>query len=86
MSNLHLTGLENTATLANETNQIDPDVDANFDTIIKQDPHSAVASSITAFRKKIKEYDAQSDIRNKLYDIANSVIRTSLNKNAHAPL
>jgi hypothetical protein len=81
-----LTGLENTATLADETNQIDPDVDANFDTIIKQHPHSAVASSITAFRKKIKEYDGQSDIRNKLYDIANSVIRASLNKNVHAPL
>ena len=81
-----LIGMENTATLANETNGIDPDVDANFDTIIKHHPKSAVANSIITFRKKIKEYDGKNDIRNKLYDIANSVIRTSLNKNAPAPL
>ncbi|KIO77096.1 hypothetical protein TH53_11210 [Pedobacter lusitanus] len=72
-----LGGLENTATLNTETNSIEPDVDADFDTIIKHHPNSTVANSIIAFRKKVKEAGGQNNLQSNLYNLINSILKNT---------
>ncbi|QNK63616.1 hypothetical protein H7F33_03685 [Pedobacter sp. PAMC26386] len=70
-----LVGLENTPTLDSETNKIVPEVETDFDTIIKRHPNSSVSNAITLFRKKIQEVEGKTNISTKLYDIANTIVK-----------